>query len=245
MRKPRELSGALVRPKSLTEMVLDELRSRIVSGAFQLGMALSENVLAAELGISKTPVREALLRLKLEGLVDIQPQRGTFVFQLDARQVTQIGELRETLEVQALQLALQRNRMALVQALGECFREMRAAYAAGDTEAYRRTDARFHDCIIEHSGNEFFRIAYGLIGFRVQALRGRLTRETLLNDASFREHEAILEGIRADDFTGARRLLVRHIENTRQTYLQVLAGAPPQPPQPLRRRGKARPHARR
>ena len=72
----------IVRPKSLTELVVDELRTRIIDGRLRLGEALSENTLAAELGISKTPVREALLQLKLERLVDVLPQRGTYVFRL-------------------------------------------------------------------------------------------------------------------------------------------------------------------
>ncbi len=67
----------LIRPKSLTEMVADEVRARIIDGRIGLGAGLSENSLAAELGISKTPVREALLQLKQERLVQVQPQRAT------------------------------------------------------------------------------------------------------------------------------------------------------------------------
>ena len=88
----------ITRPKSLTEMVVEELRKRIIDGRMQLGAALSENALAADLGISKTPVREALLQLKLERLVDVLPQRGTYVFRMAPDQVAMIRELREVLE---------------------------------------------------------------------------------------------------------------------------------------------------
>ena len=87
----------ITRPKSLTEIVVCELRKRIIYGRLQLGEALSENALAAELGISKTPVREALLQLKLERMVDVLPQRGTYVFRMAADQVIMISELREIL----------------------------------------------------------------------------------------------------------------------------------------------------
>ena len=68
--------------KSLADLVVQELRTRILDGRLRLGENLSENTLAADLGISKTPVREALLRLKMDRLVDVLPQRGSYVFQL-------------------------------------------------------------------------------------------------------------------------------------------------------------------
>src|SRR3546814_11787488 len=80
----------LERPKSLTELVKEHVRGRIINGELMLGEALSENVLAAQLGISKTPVREALLQLKLEGLVDIQPQRGSFVFSMEPDEAAEL-----------------------------------------------------------------------------------------------------------------------------------------------------------
>src|SRR5918994_571095 len=104
----------IARPKTLTEIVVHELRARIVDGRLRLGAALSENALAAEMGLSKTPVREALLQLKLERLVEVLPQRGTYVFRLAADQVVLISELREILEVAAARGALERNHPALV-----------------------------------------------------------------------------------------------------------------------------------
>ena len=118
----------ITRPKSLTELVVDELRARIIDGRLRLGEALSENALAADLGISKTPVREALLQLKLERLVDVLPQRGTYVFRLARDQVVMISELREILELPAAAAAIERNHAALVARMTEIFEEMRKAY---------------------------------------------------------------------------------------------------------------------
>src|SRR3546814_1175987 len=95
----------LERPKSLTELVKEHVRTRITNGELMLGEALSENVLAAQLGISKTPVREALLQLKLEGLVDIQPQRGSFVFTMAPEEAAELCQYRSeehTSELQSL-----------------------------------------------------------------------------------------------------------------------------------------------
>jgi DNA-binding GntR family transcriptional regulator len=85
----------LTRPKSLTDLAHDSIRQLIVGGELPMGAQLSEATLAAQLGISKTPVREALLRLRADGLIDIQPQRGTFVFSLTPRQVEEICVFRE------------------------------------------------------------------------------------------------------------------------------------------------------
>ena len=83
------------RPRgSLTTETLREIRRRIVEGELQLGEALSEAALAALLGVSKTPVREALVQLKREGLVAIYPQRGTFVFQVDKDMVRDLCDFK-------------------------------------------------------------------------------------------------------------------------------------------------------
>src|SRR5581483_11326016 len=136
-------SRSLTRPHSLADQAADEIRRRIVSGEFELGQALSETAIAAVLGVSKTPVREALLRLKTEGLVDIQPQRGTFVFRISAVEVRKLSEFRQVLEVAALRLAMRRDAAALGRVLERIVRDMRAAIASGDAARYREQDGHF------------------------------------------------------------------------------------------------------
>ena len=92
----------LARPRSLTEMVITQIRELIVSGRLVLGEQLSESALAEQLGVSRTPVREAFLRLETERLVEVRPQRGTFVFQYGVAELRDICELREVLETGAL-----------------------------------------------------------------------------------------------------------------------------------------------
>lgn len=94
------------RPKSLSETAAQYIRRAITKGQFGLGQPISESALTASLGISKTPVREALAQLKMEGLVNIFPQKGTFVFTLSEKEVMDICELRYTLEGTALKLQL-------------------------------------------------------------------------------------------------------------------------------------------
>ena len=211
------------RPKSLTELVVEEVRSRIIDGRLQLGEALSENVLAAELGISKTPVREALLQLKLEKLVEVLPQKGTYVFRIAPDEVAMVSDLRELLELAALAAAMDRNHRALLARMTAIFDRMRTAYEADDTRAYRRIDGEFHQAIIDCCGNTYIADAYVPVAFRTQALRSRLSIEAELNRQSIKEHREILRLVRAGDIPGVQRAMRAHIGQTRQSYLDVLA----------------------
>jgi DNA-binding GntR family transcriptional regulator len=210
------------RPKSLTELVVNELRARIVDGRLRLGAALSENALAAELGLSKTPVREALLQLKLERLVEVLPQRGTYVFRLAADQVILISELREILEIAAVAAAIERNHAELVKRMSTLLEDMKAAYDAGDNVGYRTLDGQYHQAIIDLCGNPYIGDAYSQIGFRIQALRSRLSIETTLNRLSMKDHREMLKLIKARELEPLQALLRAHIHQTKQSYLDVL-----------------------
>jgi DNA-binding GntR family transcriptional regulator len=212
----------LVRPKSLTVMVADEVRTRIIDGRIRLGAGLSENSLAAELGISKTPVREALLQLKQEGLVQVQPQRGTYVFRLEPEQVIQISELREVLELAAVKSALHRQPEALAARMGELYERMRKAFERDDRIAYRQLDGDYHDTIIDLCGNDYIRTAYRQISFCIAALRSRLSNEVALNRASIADHKEMLRLVKQRDGIALARLLRSHIGQTKQSYLDVL-----------------------
>lgn len=212
----------LIRPKSLKELVVEEMRTRIIDGRLNLGAGLSENTLAAELGISKTPVREALLQLKLEGLVEVQPQRGTYVFRLAPEQVVAISELREVLEVAAVAAAIERHHDALVARMTRILEGMKAAFDGNDNVAYRTLDGEYHETIIDLCGNPYISSAYSLIGFRIQALRSRLSHEASLNKMSIKDHREMLKLVKARDVPALQTLMRGHINQTKQSYLDVL-----------------------
>lgn len=215
----------LARGPSLTEQAAESIRRRIVQGILQSGEPLSEIALAQELGVSKTPVREALIQLKRQGLVDIHPQRGTFVFTMDAPQVRDLAEMRAILESAALRLAVERDGEALCLAWEPILTAMRDATRAGDAEVYRALDGDFHQAIVDAAGNRFLSEAYSGIAFRVQALRSRLSLDPALNLASFDEHEQLLDLVRNRRSKKASDLLLSHIEGTRDRYLTILVGA--------------------
>ena len=219
---PRTFRGS----RSLADQAAEHIRRHIVKGDYQLGEALSETTLAAQLGVSKTPVREAFLRLETEGLVDIQPQRGTFVFRMGAAEVRALSEFRDVLESAALTLAMPVGASALGAALGEIVSDMEKALAGHDAATYREHDSRFHECIIRHSGNAYLVEAYDRIAFRVQTLRNKLSQEPALNQRSLGEHAELHRLIAADDEADALALLRRHIATTNSDYKATLGREP-------------------
>jgi DNA-binding GntR family transcriptional regulator len=214
----------LVRPRSLKELAIEELRSRIVDGRIGLGDLLSENLLAAELGISKTPIREALLQLQTDGLVHIQPARGTIVFQLTAEDVTAITQLRVLLEVASIEAAAATNYATTLERLRAILATMNAARDGGDVAAYREADSDFHEAIVHCSGNDFFERAYSLISFRFKTLRAYLSRNALLNEQSFGDHRKIVDLLAKRRFAELSAVVRHHADGTRHAYLSSLAG---------------------
>lgn len=206
--------GIFQRSRTLTEQAADQIRERIVKGSLALGEALSETAVAAQLGVSKTPVREAFMLLKAEGLVDIFPQRGTFVFRTDASDARKLSEFREVLEIGALRLALGNDASSLSRGLAAISRDMDAALAHDDRGAYRELDALFHQKIIDYSDNDYLSRSHTLIAFRIQALRYRLALDPAFSTVSLRQHHALAHLIadgRADEATA---LLKDHIAST-------------------------------
>jgi DNA-binding GntR family transcriptional regulator len=217
-----ERTRHLRRAKSLTEQAADEIRARIVFGDIALGASLSENTLAAELGVSKTPVREALLQLKSEGLVSIQPQRGSFVFDMSAAEVVQLGELRETLELAAVRSAMKYDREALAAELRTILANMRKALDRNDAAAYRKLDAEFHRAFFDHSGNVYLLASYLGIAFRIQALRSRLSADPVLNRSSYGDHEKLCELVEKGRAEDAVALLSTHVRGTTEDYAATI-----------------------
>ncbi|MDQ0468941.1 GntR family transcriptional regulator [Labrys wisconsinensis] len=206
------------RPRSLASTVLDQLRASIVRGDFELGAPLSERQLSESLGVSKTPVREALAQLKMEGLVKIFPQRGAFVFSLSAREVIDLCELRLTLETAALRLAFARQRKPLTDGLAKVTARMRKAKADNDLRTYLAADTAFHEVLFESCGNPLFAEAYGMHSGKIAALRNHLAAKPRHTDLSFTEHVEMVDLLVRGEIEQALAVLETHIGRTRATY---------------------------
>jgi len=101
--------------------------------------------------------------LKTEGLVDIQPQRGTFVFRIGASEARELSEFREVLEISALRLAMAKDAVGLGQTLAAVATDMSAALGDNDAATYLEQDGRFHQCIIDRCDNHYLSRSYAVI----------------------------------------------------------------------------------
>ena len=199
-------------PKSLMEVTAEKIRSAIVSGELALGSKLSEQRLADVLGVSRSPVRDALAALQTEGLVNISPKRGSYVFTPDLRVVDELCEHREVLETAALRIGITRNHAELMQRLDTACDAMQAALGAGDARAYTLGDQQFHKAIVDSCANRSMIRAYDRTISPLKALRTHLfTIMDESTDRSMGEHFALVEACRAKDTTLATALLGEHV----------------------------------
>ena len=228
----RKMGNRLARPALLVDEVMRAIRDMIVDGRVTPGERLSENALAGELGVSTTPVREAIALLRRQGLVTVQPQSGTYVFELQPGELNRLCDLRFALEPAAVQLALENPQSSLPDDLDRIVADMEKAQAEGRVRDYLALDTNFHDAIIAASGNEYFNSAYALIGAKMAALRNRLGSDPHHMEKSMREHVEIAEAIRARDLRRAVGILVRHIARKEGSYWEHLD---PQDPTRLER----------
>jgi DNA-binding GntR family transcriptional regulator len=216
--RPLELN----RKPSLAVIVAEKIREAIVSGELGLGEAVSEDKLAVTLGVSRTPVREALTSLQLQGLINIQPQRGSFVFQPMESDVAELCEFRVMTETRAMWLAHARDRELTFRQLEAAEAAMEAAVAAGDDRASAKADAAFHDALFANCGNQFLVQAYGLISGRISAIRVLLLHPTAIRSRSIEEHREITEAFGASNLIRAEAVLGAHIMKMRVGYNEAM-----------------------
>lgn len=218
MNKTINLASKFKRPKSLTELVADELRREIIEGDLDLGASLSEARIAARLGVSRTPVREALHRLDLEGLVTTKPQRGTYVFTIDVKNLTNICDVRITLETAALRLATHHDPAGLASSLDTIAKKMSSAREEKDDREYLRLDTEFHQAFFEHTGNDYLLEAYQTIVSKMAALRHRLGGNEDHIERSYKQHLQIVTAVKKGDLKILESILEKHIGDKKGSY---------------------------
>jgi DNA-binding GntR family transcriptional regulator len=213
----------LSRPESLSEMAQRELRNAIIEGRLKLGDQLSEIRLSRMLGISKTPVREALMQLRREGLVQIDPQRGTSIFRIEDEGIDQIADFRKLLEIEAARAIFATGRQVAVKRMATVIAAMEKTLAKDDFQAYRRLDADFHMVLIDGARNPYLGAGYGLIAAKIGALRTRAHDDTQVVDRSLETHRRLFRLLQEGAEQRFCELLSFHIDNTGRDYRAWLA----------------------
>jgi DNA-binding GntR family transcriptional regulator len=214
------------RPDSLTKNAEDFIRNGIVRGDFRLGESLQEVKLSTAMGISKTPIREALVALNLLGLVQIIPQRGAFVFSLSREDVVQLCRFRLILETAAMDQALDQNTAELLNDLGDIVIKMSKARDADAFEQYLELDADFHDAFFKHCGNSYLREGYQKVSDIVRTMRTHLSKRPERTAKSFKEHEVIMKLLSEGKVKSAKNILKRQITRGERSYSDLIGIKP-------------------
>ena len=209
----------------LREAVCETLRDAIRKGILEPGERLMEVQLADELGISRTPVREAIRKLEQEGYVIMMPRRGTYVSDISTSDVKEIFEIRSALESLATGLAARRIEPDELETLQNLLVEIEGYIAKNDIEKIVETDIKFHGLLYKVSRNERLvniinNLKEQLARFRTLSMSypGRL-QETL------EEHSEMVEAIANGDVSAARDAAEHHMERAEKTYLKAIRRA--------------------
>jgi DNA-binding GntR family transcriptional regulator len=218
-------SDSATRAIPLKSTIADEIRRRIVEGVYAPGQRISDKELTLELGGSRTPIREALLELKSEGLVVVRPQHGTFVFDASQEDIRNLCALRGIYEAGAVRFGVENNRAQLALSLKRCITNATTALQNGDWVACERLDREFHETLIESSGNPLLIDAYRLIADKVNVLRHRLprTRERLAR--ALKQHRRIAEFVEHGDAEAASMELSSHVGNVYTQLARKIAAS--------------------
>jgi DNA-binding GntR family transcriptional regulator len=214
---------SLTRPNTLVYAVTERLRVAIVNAELGLGETLSEEGLASAFGVSRTPVREALSLLQLQGLIEIAPQRGSFVFRPTADDIERLCEFRIMLEISVTPLVARRSHARALAALEAQLALLERAFESNDGLAYVTSDNNLHQVFFDHCGNNYFQNAYGLISSKTAALRTNLSIDQPHDqEVSLSEHRQIVELFRARDMAQLANLLKTHIGRTQENFVSAL-----------------------
>ena len=210
------------RNHTLNHSIYESLREMIAKGLLVTGARIDERAVAEQLGVSRTPLREAIAKLAKEGLIEQRPYRGNFVRAFSPKQVNDLYETRMVLEGFATRRAVENLTDEGLAELTEILDDVQAALAAGDIAAYSVADQRFHQVIAHLSGNETVIESLERLRAQVQLVRLAANRDPDLVERTARERPAILAALRERDADRAARLMEEHIDGVRQTVLKQL-----------------------
>jgi DNA-binding GntR family transcriptional regulator len=209
-------------PDNLTTLAYKTIKNFILEGRLDEGSRLTEEFLSVQLGISKSPIREALNRLESEGLIHIEPRRGAYLRPFSIKEIEELYDLREALEVHAAATA--RVTPELVGELEESVRRAQGYLEANDKLHYIEEDIHFHHLIANATGNQ--RLAKTLENLQLQVWLFRRKTYDLSGSTAVSLHSAIAKALAKGDRDKAQVLMREHIADVRTKLLRFLASHP-------------------
>jgi DNA-binding GntR family transcriptional regulator len=209
---------------SAADRVYQHVRTGILSRRFADNDLLAEGRIAQETDVSRTPVREALLRLESEGMVRLLPKRGALVLPVSVQEWRDVLATRELVETHCVRVVISNGRAAmLAPRLARALDDLRAAATSGALTAYVTADRDFHAAIVAAAGNSILSRLYGSLRDRQLRMgtanllaEGGLADPVRMN-ATMADHQAIADAIASEDLDEAVRLTIDHLATAART----------------------------
>lgn len=209
----------------LHEVIFNTLRRAVLTGELIPGERLTELQLAAQFGVSRTPVREAIRMLEQEGLVTLRPARGAVVSGITAESVKDVLEIRRALDVLCAQLACRRIEPEAVSELKDACDAFEKAVSAPDKDikSIAACDIAFHDIILDSAANKRLKQLVNNLSEQMYRYRFEYLKDSEIYPQLVKEHIAIYEAIAAGDTDAASAACGVHIDNQEHAIMKQIA----------------------
>jgi DNA-binding GntR family transcriptional regulator len=211
-----------VERQRLHDLVVEHLQNLIIEGALEPGSKLNEREVCERLGISRTPLREAMKVLASEGLIEIVPNRGAFVSKMDETEIKETFELMSGLEAMSGELAAERISPSEIADIKALHAAMLVCRAENDLPGYYSRNQAIHNKINEAAGNSVLRQVYLSVNRRLLALRFKSNFREDKWDRAVKEHEAMIQALEAHDGKRLAAILRQHLLDKRDSVLLTL-----------------------
>lgn len=202
------------RSKSLKELAYDNLKELIITGMLESGRLHNEKRLAEALGVSRTPVREALLELSREGMVAFVPGKGVEVCKLTSRQVREVFEIRRIIEGYIIKKIAGQLTAEDIQALDDKLNAQEKMLGSAERQAFIEYDKQFHLYLASKIGNQQIESILDNLRDQIHLMGIRAVEEDFRMKQVIEEHRAIFSGLKEENPQKAYDALITHLENT-------------------------------
>lgn len=210
---------AIDQPEPLSKIAYQTLRDSIINGDLKRGEIYNEMALAKELGISRTPVREALLELSAQGLVSFLPRRGVVVNDYSRRDVEEVFEVRKAIELFAIDRAASMEPRPDLTEMAQALEKQRKAVEDGSKIDYLRADRDFHHSFSRLLANQRLLAILDNIRDLVQVMSlGALAKEGR-DEEVIQEHQRVIEAVELGDPQKARKAMEEHLDRSQEAVL--------------------------
>ncbi|MBS3969814.1 MAG: GntR family transcriptional regulator [Clostridia bacterium] len=213
---------------SLKEQVYDYLREAILNTDLEIGKLYSDQWVANNIGVSRTPVREAVLQLQHEGLIDVVPYRGFIIKMISKKEIIDIFQLREAIEGFSIrQLIISKksspgNFADLLHELKKAIKYQEIANQKEDSKDFWNADRLFHESIVKHCGNKCFNDIYRSHRDKIQLIALETLKDKNRLYSALSEHRVIVEAIEKGTELEAYEKIALHLHSTKSLIMKAL-----------------------